>query len=253
METNFQAYSAYYDLLYADKQYAAEANYVVSTLKSLNLRINSLLEYGSGTGNHAIHLSREGWQITGIERSPEMVKIAKSKKIKGFFPVCGDITSYSLPERFDAVMALFHVISYLTDNIDLLNCFRNTNAHLKTDGFFIFDVWYAPAVYNQLAQPRIKKLENASVEVFRFAEPVWHYDRNVIDVNYQILVRDKNSLRTESFTEKHPMRYFSLPEIELLANQSGFRLVKTEEFLTCKAPGPATWGVCIILQKEKNV
>ena len=49
------------------------------------------------------------------------------------------------------------------------------------------------------------------------------------------------------------MRCFSIPEIELLANQTGFKLLHSEEFITRKAPAIDTWGVCFILQKIKEI
>jgi len=45
------------------------------------------------------------------------------------------------------------------------------------------------------------------------------------------------------------MRYFSMPEIDMLAAWSGFERVAAEEFLTGKTPGDDTWGVCLILRR----
>jgi hypothetical protein len=45
------------------------------------------------------------------------------------------------------------------------------------------------------------------------------------------------------------MRHFSIPEIGLLAEHTGFKILKTEEFLTASDPSERTWGVCIILKK----
>ena len=48
----FQRYSAYYDLLYRDKNYAMEAEYVARILRDAASNAKSLLEFGSGTGRH---------------------------------------------------------------------------------------------------------------------------------------------------------------------------------------------------------
>ncbi len=73
----------------------------------------------------------------------------------------------------------------------------------------------------------------------------------MIDVNYEVIIKDKATQVAEVYNEKHPMRHFSVPEIELLAGLSNFKLIRAEEFLTGKRPGVDTWGVCFILQKIK--
>src|ERR1043166_5798427 len=74
----FQEYSAYYDLLYRDKDYAAEAEYVARSIRSILPDARSILEFGSGTGRHGPLLASMGFDVHGIERSPEMVAIAKA-------------------------------------------------------------------------------------------------------------------------------------------------------------------------------
>ena len=52
MESNFNLYSEYYDLLYNDKDYNSEAGYISDCIKSNFSHANSILEFGSGTGRH---------------------------------------------------------------------------------------------------------------------------------------------------------------------------------------------------------
>lgn len=247
---NFQLYSQYYDLLYKDKNYVAEAEYVAKTLKAYHKNIVSVIELGSGTGNHAEHLCTQRFKIFGIERSSEMVDIAKQKNIANYFPTVGDITTFKLKEKADAVISLFHVVSYLTDNQQLINCFSLTNEHLNSGGIFLFDVWYTPAVYTQKPETRIKRLSNQAIEVIRLAEPQIHYNNNVVDVNYEVIIKDSTSGKFTTLLEKHPMRHFSIPEIEILAALTGFELLKAEEFLTANLPSANTWGVCFVLRKK---
>ncbi|MEO6914392.1 MAG: class I SAM-dependent methyltransferase, partial [Chitinophagaceae bacterium] len=90
MTENFQRYSQYYDLLYAEKNYQKEVNYVENHIRQYSPGVSSILELGSGTGNHAKHFAAAGYSVTGIERSREMADFSKAKKIQGFTPVLGD-------------------------------------------------------------------------------------------------------------------------------------------------------------------
>lgn len=245
--SNFNSYSVYYDLLYRDKDYEAEVDYVTNVLHRFGIKGKELLEFGSGTGKHGRLFAQRGYQVTGIELSPEMV--AKSETIPGFSCQQGDICSLKLGHTFDVVLSLFHVLSYQTTNASVQAVFASATEHLETGGLFVFDVWYSPAVYFQKPEVRIKRISDEAIEITRIAEPILFPNENRVDVNYTIFVRDLASGSIETFTETHPMRHFSLPELDLIAQISGFELVGVEGFLTGERVSEETWGVCFILKK----
>ena len=247
--TNFQQYSKYYDLLYKNKNYREESQYVIEKVKKFAPNAAQILELGSGSGSHAHYFCEAGFEVIGIERSQEMVAIAKAKNISGFNPIIGDISSYDLSVQFDAAVSLFHVISYLTENDVLVDCFRTTNNQLNIGGIFIFDIWYSPAVYHLKPETRIKRLESDDIEVVRLAESKIESDKNVVEVNFEVIIKDKVTTTTESIKEKHLMRHFSIPEIKMLATFTGFEVLLVEEFLTGNTPSEDTWGVCFVLKK----
>jgi SAM-dependent methyltransferase len=243
----FNAYSRYYDLLYRDKDYVGEVAYIQSLLTRHSILKGDLLEFGSGTGKHGRLLAAQGHTVHGIELSADMV--AEAETIPGFSCQQGDITHVNMGRHYDAVLSLFHVISYLTLNWQLQAVLSNAALHLKVDGLFIFDFWYSPAVYAIKPVVRVKRMEDKQIEITRIAEPEIFPNENRVDVNYTIFERNKTSGHFQTTQEQHPMRHFSLPEIDLLSTASGFKLLIAEEFLTGQSPSEATWGVCVVLQK----
>ncbi|MGN7986707.1 class I SAM-dependent DNA methyltransferase [Pedobacter sp. 22226] len=249
MSQNFKLYSQYYDLLYRDKDYAAETDYLISLLDKYHSKGNKIIELGSGTGKHANLLAEKGYQILGIEQSPEMVEIANQNKKEGVIFQVADITDFRSNTSFDIALSLFHVISYLTNNDNLIKTFKNVHQSLNIDGLFIFDVWHSAAVNFQIPEKRTKILRNQNIEVTRIANPVIYAELNVVEVNYDITVNELKDGTIHSFKEQHPMRHFSRPEIEILAYATGFEFVHTEAFLTKESPSIHTWGVSYILKK----
>jgi SAM-dependent methyltransferase len=243
----FNAYSRYYDLLYRDKDYVGEADYIQTILVRHGIKQGNLLEFGSGTGKHGRLLADLGYQVHGIERSAEMV--AQAVQCKNFTCQQGDICTVQMGRSFDAVLSLFHVVSYQISNSGVKAVFSRAAEHLLSSGLFIFDFWYSPAVYAQQPVVRVKRMADASVEMTRIAEPVNYPNENRVDVNYNIYARDIASDVVQTLTETHPMRHFSLPEIDLLAESCGFTRIAAEEFLTGKEAGLDTWGVCVTLKK----
>jgi SAM-dependent methyltransferase len=254
-ESVFQRYSQYYDLLYRDKDYQAEVEYVARTLRSVAPEVRHLLEFGSGTGRHGRLLAERGFSVFGIERSAAMVTEARrqapcrSGASGGFDCRQGDIKTVDLSDVFDAVISLFHVVSYQTCNADLVATFTNAARHLNEGGIFFFDVWHGPAVLWERPSVRVKRIEDEHSRLTRIAEPELDTNAGVVTVSYTIFAESKRDASLTTFAENHRMRYLFPSEIQLLAQQTGFNVLHTEEFLTGEAPSQSSWGVAYLLQK----
>jgi len=255
-EDVFQRYSAYYDLLYHDKDYAKEARYITRALREARPDAKHLLEFGSGTGRHGRLLAREGFHVFGVERSPAMVgagRLAKApaEPASGSFDcVQGDICTVELGRVFDAVLALFHVVSYQTLLEDAWRTFANAARHLAPGGVFFFDVWHGPAVVNERPAVRVKRVEDAETRLIRIAEPELDGNHSIVTVRYTMLAEAKADHRLTTFGEEHRLRYFFPSEIELIAAETGFEVERTEEFLTGLKPSDRTWGVAYLLRRR---
>ena len=69
-----------YDLIYQDKDYEGETDFVEGLFRDYSRRSGvTILDGGCGTGGHALPLARRGYQVTGIDASAEMVKLASEK------------------------------------------------------------------------------------------------------------------------------------------------------------------------------
>jgi len=250
----FDAYAAYYDLLYQDKDYSAEVQFVHDLLAKHGVPARGdLLELGSGTGKHAEGFARLGYSLHGVDMSPTMVKAANARKPADLsermeFAV-GDVRNARVSKQFDAVISLFHVASYQTTNIDLSAMFETAAVHLKADGVFLFDCWYGPAVLTDRPVVRVKRMRNDTVEVLRIAEPVIHPNDNVVDVNYTVQVKQNGSDKISELHEMHSMRYLFSPEVELLLGLAGLRLVERVEWLTGKSAGFESWATTFVAAK----
>ena len=237
----------FYDLLYEDKNSDIEIDYIEGLFSKFSRDVKNILELGSGTGRHGSRLAKKGFSVVGIEKSRTMVSMAKNEE--GFEIQIGDITQINLKKKFDIVLSLFHVLSYQTKNKQIDDCFRVANEHLEIDGLFIFDFWYAPAVQFQKPEIRLKKFENEKIKITRLAEPINKYNENIVLVKYNFWIEDKINSKLKKFEEVHPMRYFSIPEIEFYSDKYNFEIIKVEEWLSKREISEKTWSPCIVLRK----
>ena len=249
----FGHYARYYDLLYKDKDYQGEADFLSSLVKEHFPDARSILELGCGTGIHAHLLVEAGFELHGIDNSTDMLEKAQSR-LNDMRPELaaqlsfsrGDVRTFAINKKFDVILSLFHVLSYQITNEDLLATMETVKKHLKPGGIFIFDCWYGPAVLTDRPVVRVKRLEDEAIAVTRIAEPVIHPNSNVVDVNYHVIIREKDSDKIHELRETHRMRYLFKPELECYLSSKGMHVEKFVEWVTCKEPGFNTWGVCFI-------
>lgn len=255
----FGHYADYYDLLYRDKDYAGEAEFVQRLLERYAPRCGALLELGSGTGRHAIEFARRGYSVSGVDRSARMVARARATfrrlppKLRDRLEVRrGDVTAYSSPRGFDAVISLFHVVNYQLTDRARHGMFRAARAALSPGGMFIFDFWYGPGVLADPPAVRVRRVSAPNVKVTRLAEPAFDSKRNVVDVNFTLFVTRTRTGQVRAFEEKHSMRILYLAEIKRLARLARFRVVATGEWLTRKPLSARSWlGYAVLRAVER--
>jgi SAM-dependent methyltransferase len=242
-------YAQFYDMLYKDKDYESESNYIISLIKKYNPEAKSILDLGCGTGRHAELFSNKGFIVLGVDQSKYMLNEAMNRKNNNLDFIEGDVRFLKLDKKFDVVTALFHVLSYQITNKDVESLIRTAYNHLNKNGLFIFDFWYGPAVIIQKPEVRIKELENDNIKFIRIAKPMIDFSMNVVKVCYKIFVVDKKNKTFLEHEESHPMRFFFDPELELFIENIGFKLESKFSWLKFEKPSENDWSVVWVVRK----
>lgn len=251
----FKDYAYYYNLFYGDKDYANEANQVKKLIGKFggDKKISSILNMGCGTGRHDFELCKLGYRTSGIDISEGMIEIANRTKEKSYYNPdfkVADIRNYEPVKKYDAVISMFHVISYQNENEDVLKAFGTASKALDPGGLFIFDVWYGPGVLTDKPAVRVKQVEDSDNILIRYANPIMHVDKNVVDVCYDVLIIDKKNFTVKEIKEVHNMRYFFAPEIELMLENSGFTLTACLDCNTLEKTDFNSWTAYFIAVKK---
>jgi SAM-dependent methyltransferase len=248
----FDAYAAYYDLLYRDKDYAGEARYVEALLAAQRPGQLRVLELGCGTGGHAAQFAAHGHAVTGVDRSEAMLGRARARLAQAAAAaparfVAGDLRTYRDGERYDAVVALFHVVSYQTSDADLAAAMATAAAHLEPGGVFVFDCWHGPGVLADPPSRRVREFEGDGVRVVRTAEPTHLAAEHVVLVDFAIEV--ESAAGTRRIDERHAMRYLFVDEVERLLADAGLERVASTAWLERRAPTDADWYACHLARR----
>ena len=254
------AYAEAYDFFYKDKDYEAECDMIEEIFRRhADGRVNTILDLGCGTGNHAIPLAKRGYKVTGVDRSSEMLKHAEAKaetrhmdlkEVPQFMN--GDVRCLELEQSFDAVIMLFAVLGYQLTNPDLSSTLRTVRKHLKRGGIFIFDVWYGPAVLAIRPIDKMKEIATPDGKVIRMASGTLDVARHICQVNYRLLKISGDRIENDS-TESHTMRYFFPMELDMAFSFDKLKLQSLKAFPDFeKEADETTWNVLGLAKGAKE-
>jgi SAM-dependent methyltransferase len=225
-------YAGVYDALYAEKDYDSENALLKRIFHEHTGAVCSVLDIGCGTGGHAIPLAVDGYDVVGIDRSADMLALARDKAIAEKADITwyqADARHLDIGRRFDAAIMMFAVLGYQIHNHDILAVLANVRQHLKPNGVFVFDFWYGPSVLYNRPRSVLKVVTTPSGKVFRTSSSTLDTTHHLCIVRFNIL-RIAQDHHFEEIEEAHPVRFFFPLEIEHFLEISGLRLEALRAF-----------------------
>lgn len=245
----FEKSAEYYDLLYSDKDYEKECDFVEEIFKRYSKNpIKSILDVGCGTGGHAIPLAKRGYGVVGFDLSELMIRKAKEKarNLANLELHVKDMRDFQFDSKFDACVCMFAVIGYLTKNQDIQKTLTNIKRHLKDGSLFIFDFWNGLAVLRILPSVRVKIVEDKGKKVTRTAEPELDAFNHVCKINYRLAITEDN-IFVDEIKETHTVRFYFPQEITHYLEDAGFEVLKICPFLDLNGSvNEGVWNVAAI-------
>lgn len=140
----YEMLAKFYDSLNGDVDYAAMADFYEKIFREAGKKPELVLDLGCGTGSMTLELARRGYDMIGVDGSPEMLTVANERKFAAGHPeillLCQDVREFELYGTVGAAVSSLDVMNYLTGDGDLSKCFALVHNYLDPDGIFIFDV-----------------------------------------------------------------------------------------------------------------
>jgi len=134
----------YYDRLNGGVDYDAWADFIASVLSGNGVSPRSVvLDAGCGTGQITVRLAEKGYDLIGVDRSPEMLSVARAfADERGVSPllVCQDLSGIDLYGTVSAAVSTLDTLNYLVDRSDLAAFFDSMKLYIESGGLLIFDL-----------------------------------------------------------------------------------------------------------------
>ncbi len=161
-----------------------------------------ILDMGCGEGRHAIELAKRGYQVTGVDISPALIKAASARAQQLGLEIdfrVDDIRKFYVQDEYDAVILMFVVLGDSGKDEDDFAILRNAYRSLKPGGKLLASFLNAARQF---------KRENVK------------FDLNTSTIRWSADVEINKILH--HFT--HPVRLYFPSEAQLLIKCSGFEV-----------------------------
>ncbi|MBQ6018690.1 MAG: class I SAM-dependent methyltransferase, partial [Clostridia bacterium] len=141
--SGYGEFAYYYDALTRNAEYENRAEKIASFLRRYGKTRGILLDAACGTGTMAELFSRMGYDVIGVDSSPEMLAAAQEKKFESGSNILylnQDLRSLDLYGSIECAVCCLDSLNHMPDEEGLRDAIRSIGFFMEKDGIFVFDV-----------------------------------------------------------------------------------------------------------------
>lgn len=186
---------------------------------------NLVLDLGCGTGTLTELLCQKGYDMIGVDNSPQMLEIAMEKREEsgsGILYLLQDMRELELYSTVGTVLSVCDSLNYLLEEKELLQVFRLVDNYLYPGGLFLFD-FNTVYKYSQVIGDAVIA-ENREDCSFIW-ENYYHEEEEINEYDLTVFVQEEGD-RFRRFTENHFQRGYTPETMRRLVEQAGMRLLQ---------------------------
>ena len=188
----YTAFASVYDRLMADVDYLAWARFYHELMERYGVPRGKVCECACGTGSITIALSKMGYQMTGVDLSPDMLFEAsqKARRTGAMIPfVRQDMRRLHLHRCMDAVLGTNDGLNYLKDASELTDFFRAAFLSVREGGALFVDLSTPYKLEHVLGNHFIG---DETPEIAYLWQNRYNRAQGYVDLNLAIFVRQKD-------------------------------------------------------------
>ncbi|MDY6873983.1 MAG: class I SAM-dependent methyltransferase [Chloroflexota bacterium] len=193
--------------------------------EEMGIRPGDHLDVACGEGSLAVAMAGQGFNVTGIDQSEQMIELARARAEAGATDVrfmVDDMRSLPFAGEFDLVTCFFDSLNYMLTVQDLRNAFDGAFHALRPGGYYLFDMntVYGLAVDWMRQETYIQNETDDFLELHR-----QEFDYENLVASMIVTVFQKKGELWERFEEVHQERGYPIADIQFLLNAVGFEIV----------------------------
>lgn len=248
--TSYSFLAGCYDELTYDVGYTQWADYIEKHFQRRGIPGKTILDLACGTGSLTLELANRGYEMIGVDLSPEMLSEASEKcqQTRGVPPIflCQSMDKLDLYGTIDACVCCLDSVNYVTDPKKLKKAFQRVHLFLMPGGLFIFDI------------NTVEKLRGLDGQVFLDETEdtycVWRAEfearSKLCSYFIDIFQLDEESGQWERGEELHQERAYTVDELTGFLTDAGFIDIKVYGDRKLRAPKPGEDRIFFVARKD---
>jgi SAM-dependent methyltransferase len=167
--------SPYYHILYQHRNYREAELFIDRLIDYFHPSPGArFLDLACGKGRHSLYLNKKGYDVTGIDLSPENITCAnyfKSTNGKSNLHFCiQDMRKIVWKNEFDYVVNLFTSFGYFEEDADDYATVEAVSKALKPGGLFVLDFMNVQKIISNLVVHEVKIIDDIEFEITKSIE-----------------------------------------------------------------------------------
>ena len=244
----YEGFASYYDELMDNIPYDEWADRIGQLLGKNGVPSGIVCELGCGTGELTSRLMNKGYDMIGIDNSPEMLAVAMEKQEAeggNALYLLQDMREFELYGTVGAVVSACDSVNYILEPKELEEVFRLVNNYLETDGVFVFDFHTRHYYEDVLAESTIAEARD---DISFIWDNYFDAETGVNELSLTLFTPADGGLY-ERTDELHLQRAYTLDEIKELLAKAGIKLITAYDDYTDDAPRADSERIVVVARE----
>lgn len=245
----YESFAYWYDLLMSEAPYDEWKAFVERKIRQYGRTgTKRLLDVGCGTGELAVRLAKDGFSVTGVDLSENMLAVAQEKAerarvdVEFFQQNMAELEGFS---PFDVAIIFCDSLNYLSTEADVQQTFRCIYELLQEDGLLLFDV-HSIYKMDHIFQGSTFADNDESVSYIWQCEPLETPHTVAHELTFFVQTEDG---RYERYDESHVQRTFMQQQYEQWLVDAGFTVLEVCADFTDDAPCDTSERIFFVAKK----
>ncbi|WP_064092424.1 class I SAM-dependent DNA methyltransferase [Rossellomorea aquimaris] len=248
---SYERFAYIYDYLMQDVPYERWLDYVNKQVQACSIPVRDVLDIACGTGELSIRLAKNGYTVTGVDLSEDMLMIAQEKSLEENVKLSlfqQDMCKLDSLGEYDLITIFCDSLNYLKDEQDVENTFKGVYHHLKWDGLFLFDVH---SIF-KMTQIFINQTFTHTDESVSY---IWDCfpgeSPNSVEHELTFFVLDEETNLYERVEELHRQRTYPILMMKNMLSNAGFEVLSVSADFSEDEPTDQSERIFFACRKKK--
>ncbi|NEY19727.1 class I SAM-dependent methyltransferase [Bacillus ginsengihumi] len=249
---SYEDFAYVYDFLMKDAPYDEWLDWVKRQQKIYHHTGKRVLDLACGTGELSIRLAKNGYHVTGVDLSEDMLTVANQKAMMEGIAL--SLLQQNMCEleglfNYDIVTIFCDSLNYLSTSDDVRQTFKHVYTALKPGGMFLFDVHSIYKMENIFAHHTFAENDDEVSYIWNCFEGEHPYS---VEHDLSFFVLDQQTGLYERIDELHKQRTFSIEQYGHWLKEAGFTVKTITADFSVDQPSSQSERIFFTCMKESS-